>query len=438
MPFDYDTIAQNLALRSHYALGENTLKSQPISISKPIDGTSDLFCYDFDSSCRWYNLDSLLMNDDLDWFRGSGFLDRNRLQISTGTYITPDGSYGIVATDQIKAPNSKATLISDMITCQLGPGELRFMYWISPEVKLTVCLKRTSQLYPNFDFCTNPIRGGSPGPAQISIDDLGNEPFQILIQADNFVFHSANLEGGFAIIDNVEYFGDLCSDATVFPINQDFIKIPQVMYDENEPTESPGMKTTVTIYKSVCDVLQCTFDDNDDQCSMDALNSMWSVVHPNMDGTRIVSNTSNLLYSRGEIRSTAKYTAQIDPYQRLSASDFNLLFTYYKTSNNPKFRIVVKMQEEPMEKTIFTVLSSTLPKRSAVFTSNMVFVENHAPMQKKQTIRWHPQLISLEAGIYDYVAIEIQNLDDNEDIGIDGFLVLDSQKRPMCSQRRNS
>ncbi|VDM95278.1 unnamed protein product [Onchocerca ochengi] len=131
-PFDYDTIAQNVALRSRHAFGENTLKSQPISISnemenRPIDGARDLFCYDFDSSCRWHNLDNLLINDDLNWFRGDGLLDRNRLQVSTGTYVTPDGTYGIVATDKIKAPNSKATLVSDVITCQLGPGELRFM-----------------------------------------------------------------------------------------------------------------------------------------------------------------------------------------------------------------------------------------------------------------------------------------------------------------------
>lgn len=55
-----------------------------------------------------------------------------------------------------------------------------FRYWISPEVRLKVCLKRTSQPYPNFDFCTSSIRGGSPGPAQISIADLGNEPFQVI------------------------------------------------------------------------------------------------------------------------------------------------------------------------------------------------------------------------------------------------------------------
>ncbi|VBB27178.1 unnamed protein product [Acanthocheilonema viteae] len=418
-PFDYDTIAQNVALRSHYTLGENTLKSQQISISntmenRPIDGTSDLFCYDFDSNCRWHNLDGLFTNDDLNWYRGNGFLDHNRLQVSTGTHITPDGSYGIVVTDQIQAPNLKATLISDVIACQLGLGELRFMYWISPEVRLTVCIKRISQSYPNFDFCSSPIRGGSPGPAQFSIDDLENEPFQILIQADNFVFHSANLEGGFAIIDNLEYYGDLCYDATILPINvriQDFI-VSQVIYDESEPTENPGLEIISTAYKSVCDVLQCTFNEDDDQCGIDTSNSMWSIARPTVDGIRTENNasTSSFIYIVGPVTRDRLHTA---PFQ--STTDFNLLFAYYKTSNNPKLRAIVKMKEKPMEKIVFT-----------------------APIQKKKTRRWYRELISLEAGIYDYVAVEIQNLDDNEHIGIDEFSVLDSQKRPLCSQQRNS
>ncbi|VDN20190.1 unnamed protein product [Gongylonema pulchrum] len=240
--------------------------------NKPIDGTSDLFCYDFDQSCRWRNLDSLLI-DELDWFRGTGYLDSNRLKVATGSHTTPDGAYGIVATDRVQLAGAKATLVSDVITCQLGPGELRFMYWISPEVRLTVCLKRTSRPYPSFDLCTTPIRGGSPGPAHINIADLERQPFQIFIQVDNFVFRSANLEGGFAIIDNIEYYGDLCSDAAMLP---------------------------------------------------------------------------------------------------------------------------------------------------------------SAPPLKKQTNRWYREMIPLQAGSYDYIAVEVKDLSDGEYIGIDEFMVLNSKKRPAC------
>uniref|UniRef100_A0AAF5PK85 MAM domain-containing protein n=1 Tax=Wuchereria bancrofti TaxID=6293 RepID=A0AAF5PK85_WUCBA len=420
-PFDYDTIAQNVALRSHHAHGENTFKSQPITVSNSveengfIERANDLFCYNFDSSCRWHNVDNLLMNDDLNWYSGNGFLDRNRLQVSTGTYNTPDGTYAIVATDRIMPPNSKATLISDVVTCQLGLGELRFMYWISPEVRITVCLKRISQPYPNFDFCTSPIRGGSPGPAQISTDDLGNEPFQILIQADNFIFHSANLEGGFAIIDNLEYYGDLCSDTAMLLINRDFAA-SQVMH-KSEPSQIPGMKNTLTVYKPVCEVLNCTFDDKDDQCSIDILNSLWSVARASVDRSR-VENISSLFYKpagsfiyiEGPITKTRLYTASFQ-----SIIDFNFVFAYYKTSNNSKLRAIIKMSEEPTEKIIFVI-----------------------PMQKKQTKRWYRELISLQAGFYDYAAIEIQDLNDDEYIGIAEFLLLDSQKRSICSQQRNS
>ncbi|KAM3728545.1 putative type I restriction enzyme MjaVIIP endonuclease subunit [Dirofilaria immitis] len=421
-PFDYNTIAQNMGLRSHYTFGENTLQSQPIAISNEIengsiDESSDLFCYDFNSSCQWHNLNNLMMNDDLNWFRGNGPLDPNRLQVSTGTYVTPDGNYGIVATDQIRSPNSKATLVSDVITCQFGFGELRFMYWISPEVRLIVCLKRTSQPYPNFDFCTKPIRGGSPGPAQISIADLGNQPFQILIQADNFIFHSANLEGGFAIIDNLEYYGKLCSDLTAFPINQDLI-ISQIMQDENESMENPNMQSTLEVYKPVCNVLQCTFNNNDDQCGINISNSIWFVARAGIDRIQIDNNISNSLYNpatsfiyiAGPVTKARLYTASFQ-----STVNFNFVFAYYKTSNNPKLRVIVKMRGTPVEKIIFTI-----------------------PVKKKQTNRWYRELTSLQAGIYEYMAIEIQNLDDKEYIGIGDFLVLDSQKRTMCSQQRNS
>uniref|UniRef100_A0A915Q099 MAM domain-containing protein n=1 Tax=Setaria digitata TaxID=48799 RepID=A0A915Q099_9BILA len=417
-PFDYDTVARNVGLRSRYALGENTLKSQPISISnaienRPIDTTSDLFCYDFDLSCRWYNVDSLLMNDDLNWFRGTGYLDRNRLQVSTGTYTTPDGAYAIVATDRINPPNSKAILISDVISCQLGPGELRFMYWISPEVRLKVCLKRISKPYPNFDFCSSSIGGGSPGPAHISIADLGNQPFQILIQADNFIFHSANLEGGFAIIDDLEYYGDLCSVAATPPSEQDLI-ISQTLYNENEWMEESGVKNTLPVYKPVCDVLQCTFDEQVDQCGIDTSDSPWSIMHVSNDEIKMESNVSNMLsdsdgsfaYIKGPVEKARIHTA---PFQ--SNTDFNFLFAYYKTSTNSKLRVIVKMADKPTEKTVST-----------------------APTYKKQNKRWRRELILLQRGIYDHVAIEVQNLDDDEYIGIDEFLVLDSQKRPICPQ----
>ncbi|VDN20488.1 unnamed protein product [Gongylonema pulchrum] len=373
--------------------------------NKPIDGTSDLFCYDFDQSCRWRNLDSLLI-DELDWFRGTGYLDSNRLKLA----------------------GAKATLVSDVITCQLGPGELRFMYWISPEVRLTVCLKRTSRPYPSFDLCTTPIRGGSPGPAHINIADLERQPFQIFIQADNFVFRSANLEGGFAIIDNIEYYGDLCSDAAMLPSVQFYqisliilpykmrhpsrlgllIKMmfhsqnagidyfPEIIFARSvdngkregvliQRDENPG--ATSSTAKSACDVLQCTFNESS-SCSMDLTNSMWTIAHGDTKNTGILGDASSLPYNP---EGSFAYIAGPVAIARLQTSsfqatdDFNFVFAYHKASNSSsKFRVFAKIQNQPQETIIFTI------------------------------------------------AVEVKDLSDGEYIGIDEFMVLDSKKRPAC------
>jgi hypothetical protein len=54
------------------------------AITKP----DDLICFEWDDLCRWRNIEGLFI-DELDWYRGSGFLDSVRLQASTGTQISP-------------------------------------------------------------------------------------------------------------------------------------------------------------------------------------------------------------------------------------------------------------------------------------------------------------------------------------------------------------
>lgn len=69
-----------------------------------------------------------LLVDELDWYQGTGFLDENRLHEASNTHLTPDGAYGIVATDRVELPTSKAILVSDIIECQSGQANLRFTY----------------------------------------------------------------------------------------------------------------------------------------------------------------------------------------------------------------------------------------------------------------------------------------------------------------------
>ncbi|KAL3113352.1 hypothetical protein niasHT_018967 [Heterodera trifolii] len=181
--------------------------------SGPIKEPRELFCYDFDDKCRWRNMEGFLV-DDFDWYQGAGFLDENRLRLATGTHISPDGFYGITATDKIELSGAKGILVSDVIQCQTGNAELRFMYWTSPEVKITICVKSVLRLFPYFDYCSTPVENNDPGPAYIILPDLGGDPLQIFIQAHNFVFNSAALQGGFAIIDNLEYYGEFCDNGS--------------------------------------------------------------------------------------------------------------------------------------------------------------------------------------------------------------------------------
>ncbi|KAI1706527.1 MAM (Meprin, A5-protein, PTPmu) domain protein [Ditylenchus destructor] len=172
----------------------------------------ELYCADFDDKCRWRNMEGLLV-DELDWYQGAGFLDEARLRLATGTHVAPDGYYGIAATDKIEFPTSKAVLVSDIIECQSGTAELRFAYWTSPEVRIFVCIKNVLKLYPDYDYCAPPVENGDPGPARVSLPDLNGQAFQIYLRAENFVFHTANLQGGFAIIDNIEYEGNFCRNS---------------------------------------------------------------------------------------------------------------------------------------------------------------------------------------------------------------------------------
>uniref|UniRef100_A0A183C5J4 MAM domain-containing protein n=1 Tax=Globodera pallida TaxID=36090 RepID=A0A183C5J4_GLOPA len=181
------------------------IEQRASTASGPVREPKELFCYDFDDKCRWRNMEGFLV-DDLDWYQGNGFLDENRLR-------NTHGFYGIAATDKVELSSAKGILVSDVVQCQTGTAELRFMYWTSPEVKITVCVKSILRLFPYFDYCSKPVENNDPGPAYVTLPDLGGESLQIFIQAHNFVFNSAALQGGFAIIDNLEYYGEFCDSA---------------------------------------------------------------------------------------------------------------------------------------------------------------------------------------------------------------------------------
>jgi hypothetical protein len=145
-----------------------------------------------------------LLVDEFDWYQGTGFLDEQRLNSAANTHLLPEGSYGIAATDKIEFPASKAILVSDIIGCQAGDAKLRFTYWTSPGVRIVVCVKAIEKPFPSYDYCSDAIEHNDPGPAYVNIVDMSGKPFQIYIRAENFVYTSPLLQGGFAIIDDIE------------------------------------------------------------------------------------------------------------------------------------------------------------------------------------------------------------------------------------------
>jgi hypothetical protein len=56
------------------------------------------------------------------------------------SFSLSEGFYGIAATDKVEFGGAKAILVSDVIECQRGTAHLRFMYWTSPEVKISELL----------------------------------------------------------------------------------------------------------------------------------------------------------------------------------------------------------------------------------------------------------------------------------------------------------
>ncbi|KAK6041468.1 hypothetical protein COOONC_21027, partial [Cooperia oncophora] len=171
-----------------------------VSSMRPVSDSSELSCSDFDSTCRWRNIEGLFV-DEMDWFQGTGVLNKSRIQRATGANTIPDGSYAIVATDTVKPSTAKAVMAADPIPCQLGPGQLSFKYWTSPQVHLRVCLKRNPRSVVDFDYCSNVIEIGDPGPVSVRIPEPTSLPFQVQF----------GLQEVFAIIDDIEYTADICS-----------------------------------------------------------------------------------------------------------------------------------------------------------------------------------------------------------------------------------
>ncbi|CAD5229454.1 unnamed protein product [Bursaphelenchus okinawaensis] len=357
---------------------KNTVVSDPI----------DLFCYDFDDKCRWRNIEGAGV-DELDWYQGAGFLDESRLRVSTGTHLSPDGYYGIAASDRIEFPTSKAILVSDPIDCQLGQAELRFMYWTSPDVKLIICTKSMSKPAGDYDYCASAIETGDPGPAYVSIPDLAGEPFQIYVRAENFIYNSANLQGGFAIIDNIEYFGEFCPKPQLMRHKVPHSRTePHLLSDAVVPSQADQsiiIHSNPDIHKDVCEVLDCSFNATE-YCAGQVHGSGWlTTTFPTSDIIGgIPGDASRLPYNKdgsfayiGGPQMKTRYTTKKFSVEE----DLFLMFAYFKANQMGDLRVFLKREYDTKEQLLFTTPKLTL--------------ESH---------RWFREVRPLYPGNYEYVS----------------------------------
>ncbi|GMR31059.1 hypothetical protein PMAYCL1PPCAC_01254, partial [Pristionchus mayeri] len=221
------TDARGIQAMLSKALGQQThigKTGQPIGIGPTVPThhtdwvfeATELACADFDENCRWKNVEGLFV-DQMDWYQGSGFLDQGRLQVATGTHISPG------------------------------------TYWSSPEVHIRVCTRKSSALLPTgYDYCSPPLDDPKPGPVRVVLPDSGREPFQIFIIADNFVYQATSLQGGFAIIDEIEYDAAMCGEegeeAPGPPSSNSITPFPKLvdLNEKEHTTKGMVMKSTIT------------------------------------------------------------------------------------------------------------------------------------------------------------------------------------------------
>ena len=52
-------------------------------------------------------------------------------------------------------------------------------HWTSPAVRIVVCTKTITAMFPHYEYCAQPVDASSPSPAYIQIPDLAGQSFQV-------------------------------------------------------------------------------------------------------------------------------------------------------------------------------------------------------------------------------------------------------------------
>lgn len=458
-----------------------------VASSPSIMDASELNCSEFDENCRWRNVDGMFV-DELDWYQGSGELDQTRLAVATATHVIPEGQYAIAATDTIQFPTIKAVLVSDQVSCQVGDGEIRFMYWTSPEVQLKVCIKKTSKVYPDFDFCSQAIEKNDPGPVFINIPDQGPVPFQIYIIADHFTFNSENLKGGFAIIDSIEYYARMCNSeekasfdysrkgADSFPLiplaeSKDELEdqsahvtvkresdidssfetlhafggVPPMNFQLGIPKGS-GERTGIIDFTAKPELLMS---------SMMKLRRPTSQETNEIDTESFDSSVSTvceaIVCSFNETESCSNMALQSDwsigtgpignPLTGVKGDASLLPFNEngsYAYIHGPQMKSRLQTPSFNVDKAVTIVFSYYKADKTSRFQAIVKsegkeeVISYEAPKLTRNSRRWFRESLNISAGKYDYIAFEVSNLRPNHYVGVDEMFVVDDRRKSFC------
>ncbi|KAI6191975.1 MAM domain-containing protein [Aphelenchoides bicaudatus] len=352
----------------------SNLQASPSMLTDP----TELYCHDFDIGIKALAF----------WTNNVYIPPHKHFKFQTGLM-------GLLPrTEAFEFPSAKAILVSDIIECQVGKANLRFSYWTSPGVKIVVCVKGVDKMFPNYDYCSSPIENGDPGPAYVEIFDLSGQPFQIYIRAENFVFASPYLQGGFAILDDIESFGSKTSSGNSIQ--------PKISIKPSN------------LKRQICENLNCDFNINQ-TCTHHLDSTQWrqssTAIGDFMGG--IPGDVTNVPFDING-HGFAYIMGPVDK-ARFSTRPFTVdehlffMFAYFKSVQTSDLRIFVRKREDTKEEMIYEA-----PKLQ---------LENH---------RWFREVKSLQPGEYSYIAFEVSNLPMGLAIGLDRFVLLDAHRMPYC------
>ncbi|CAJ0583543.1 unnamed protein product, partial [Mesorhabditis spiculigera] len=297
----------------------------------------DLICDSFDAfgsmPCRWRNEWTICgSGDELDWVRACGNWGDEQAKDIFSTKIRPEGPFLLAGTQKKLPPDHSAMLVSDPIQCQQGDGKLTFNHWTSPRVKLRVCVRRpgSGKIY---EWCSNDIWKGAPGPTTVIIPGSIMHNFEIVIEAYNFVLNNFGKQGGMAAVDTITYEANQI-------YNCDFV---------------PHFEPPIPLEEETCKKLTCDFDATicvDFEDEFQDFKIGYSHVGTHHSGVRKPLR-GDFAYARGPASSSLEFT---DLNITRTAA---LEFCYYRSTFYPKLDVLLGLDEEN-DTTLFTSTNYTI------------------------------------------------------------------------------